>query len=241
MGGSSVSRYAEVLSLKRLSDRVAAFCGGAARAYLDKGGRLLNMASAAEQVSAKIKLYAAVLKRPEFLVDLVAMTEEFQSYCLEPQTLLEAAGRAQGQFAQKLQELGLLYEAYLSVTDQGAADPAGRMTRLEQQLLETDWGACRTFYIDGFSDFTGAEYRVLEALLRRSRGVFLTLATGEKESAITPPGARHGQDPPAPGGGGGRCPSPRSPWTSGRRGARAFRRCWRDCFSAAQPLPRTAR
>ena len=187
VGGSSVSRYAEVLSLKRLADRVAASCGGAARAYLDKGGRLLNMASAAEQVSAKIKLYAAVLKRPEFLVDLVAMTEEFQSYCLEPQTLLEAAGRAQGQFAQKLQELGLLYEAYLSVTDQGAADPAGRMTRLEQQLLETDWGACRTFYIDGFSDFTGAEYRVLEALLRRSRGVFLTLATGEKESAITRP------------------------------------------------------
>ena len=135
VGGSSVSRYAEVLSLKRLADRVAASCGGAARAYLDKGGRLLNMASAAEQVSAKIKLYAAVLKRPEFLVDLVAMTEEFQSYCLEPQTLLEAAGRAQGQFAQKLQELGLLYEAYLSVTDQGAADPAGRMTRLEQQLL----------------------------------------------------------------------------------------------------------
>ena len=51
VGGSSVSRYAEVLSLKRLADRVAASCGGAARAYLDKGGRLLNMASAAEQVS----------------------------------------------------------------------------------------------------------------------------------------------------------------------------------------------
>ena len=65
-GGNTISRYAEVLSLSRLSDRVAAAHGGAARAYLDKGGRLLAMALAAEQVASRIRLYAAVLRRPDF-------------------------------------------------------------------------------------------------------------------------------------------------------------------------------
>ena len=186
-GGNTISRYAEVLSLSRLSDRVAAAHGGAARAYLDKGGRLLAMALAAEQVASRIRLYAAVLRRPDFLMDLVRMSEEFQSYCLEPSTLLEAADHAEGQFAQKLQELGLLYEAYLAVTGQGAADPAAKLTRLTAQLTETDWAETRTFYVDGFTDFTAAELQVLEALLRNSRGMWVALATGESESAITRP------------------------------------------------------
>ena len=49
VGGDTISRYAEVLSLSRLSDRLASIYGGAARAYLDKGGQMLSMALAAEQ------------------------------------------------------------------------------------------------------------------------------------------------------------------------------------------------
>lgn len=186
-GGDGISRYAEVLSFSRLWDRVAAACGGAARAYLDQGGRLLAMALAAEQTASRIHLYAAVLRRPEFLSDLVKMTEEFQSYCLTPEALIRAAGRAEGRFAQKLTELGLLYEGYLAVTAQGAADPAGKLAALADRLEETDWAEGKRIWVDGFSDFTGAEARVLEALLRRSRGVTVALTTGPAETAITRP------------------------------------------------------
>ena len=170
VGGDGISRYAEVLSFSRLWNRVAAAYGGAARAYLDQGGRLLAMALAAEQTASKIHLYASVLRRPEFLADLVKMTEEFQSYCLTPTALLEAAGRSEGQFAQKLTELALLYEGYLALTAQGAADPAEKLAVLADRLVETDWAASHRIWVDGFSDFTGAELRVLEALLRRLSG-----------------------------------------------------------------------
>lgn len=186
-GGDSISRYAEVLSFSRLWDRVAAQCGGAARAYLDQGGRLIAMALAAEQTASRIKFFGASLRRAEFLAELVSMTEEFQSYCLSPATLSEAAARAEGTFAQKLTELALLYESYLAVTAQGAADPAGKLSALADRLLETDWAAGRTFYVDGFSDFTAAEARVLESLLRCGRGLTVALATGAAESAVTRP------------------------------------------------------
>ena len=186
-GGDSISRYAEVLSLSRLADRVASVHGGVARAYLDKGGRILAMALAAEQAASKIKLYAAVLRRPEFLVDMVRMIEEFQSYCLEPQVLLDASRQAEGTFAQKLEELGLLYESYLAVCGTGQADPAGKLLGLKDALLESGWARGKTFYIDCFSDFTGAELSVLEALLTESEDLWVALPVGEAETAVTRP------------------------------------------------------
>lgn len=186
MGGDTISRFAEVLSFSRLSDRVAATYGGAARAYLDQGGRVLAMALAAEQASSRIKFYAAVLRKPEFLVDVVAMIDEFQSYCLQPDALLEASAHAEGQFAQKLEELGLLYEAYLAVCANSKADPSGKLLWLREVLAETDWADGRSFYIDGFLDFTGAEMEILEILLRRSGHVWIAL-TEDPSRQVTRP------------------------------------------------------
>ncbi len=187
MGGDAISRYAEVLSLSRLAGRVAAAHGGAARAYLDKGGQVLAMALAAEQAASRIKLYGAVLRRPEFLVDMLRIIEEFQSYCLAPPALLAAAREAEGTFAQKLEELSLLYESYLAVCQSGRADPAGKLLRLRQALLESGWAKDKTFYFDGFSDFTGAETAILEVLLTESRDLWVALPTGGTENAITKP------------------------------------------------------
>lgn len=186
MGGDTVSRYGEVLTLSRLADRVAEVHGGTARAYLDQGGRVLAMALAAEQVVSRIKLFASVLRKPEFLSDMVAVVDEFQSYCLEPSQLLEASTRAEGQFAQKLEELGLLYGAYLAVCANGRADPAGRLLWLRDALLDTDWAEKRSFYIDGFGDFTGAEMAVLEVLLQQSGHVWLTLTQVEGQQISRP-------------------------------------------------------
>ena len=184
IGGDTISRFAEVLSLSRLSDRLSAVYGGAARGYLDKGGQLLTMALAAEQVSSRIKLFAAVLRKPEFLSDLVKMVGEFQSYCLQPEMLLETAKNMEGQFSQKLEELGLLYEAYLAVCANTAADPSDKLNRLTAMLADHDWMDGRVVYIDGFSDFTGAELAVLELLLLGCGQVYLTLPAGPQNSSL---------------------------------------------------------
>lgn len=185
-GGDTISRYAEVLALSQVADRVAASSGGVAEDYLDHGGRLLTMAVAAEQIASRIKYFAAVLRKPEFLSDVVRMVDEFRSYCLQPAALLEAAARAEGQFAQKLEELGLLYEAYLAVCANGKADPTEKLLRLREALIETDWAEDRWFYIDGFLDFTGAEREVLEILLQRSSHVWVVL-TADPARHVTRP------------------------------------------------------
>lgn len=182
--GDTISRFAEVLSFTRLSDRLAASQGGVARAYLDRGGQLLTMALAAEQTVSRMKLFAPVLRKPEFLSDMVRMVTEFQSYCLTPELLREAARQEQGQFAEKLEELTLLYEAYLAVCANGRADPSDKLLRLIDTMMEGQWVVGKRFYLDGFSDFTGAELAALEGLLLHSEHVLLTLCTGAPGSSV---------------------------------------------------------
>lgn len=182
--GDTVSRYAEVLSPSRLADRVASCHGGAARSYLDHGGRVLAMALAAEQISSRLKMYGSVLRRPEFLVRMISVIDEFQSYCVQPEVLLRESEQAQGEFAQKLEELGLLYGAYLAVCANGSADPAGKLSALGDLLADTRWCTDKCFFLDGFSDFTGAEERILEQLMQQSFDVWVAIAADEGKPAV---------------------------------------------------------
>ena len=184
MGGDKISRFAEVLSFTRLATRVFSIYGGVSEEYLDEGGRLLCLYLAAEQVKTQIKYFASHLLRPEFLSQLGKMLEEFMTYCASPQQLFEAASQMTGQQAQKLTELALLYESYLSVCKTGRADPVTRMTRLAQALLQEEYCAGKRFYLCGFSDFTGVQLEILDAILPQADVTVFLCAQARDDSVF---------------------------------------------------------
>ena len=106
--GDTASRYAEVLSFTRLARRVSDSVGSAAQECLDNGGRVVAMAAAARQLHSKLKAYASVETRPEFLTGLIYAVDEFKRCCISSETLVHAAGLVEGGFSQKLEELALL-------------------------------------------------------------------------------------------------------------------------------------
>ena len=181
-GGDGISRFAEVLSFTRLASRVFSIYGGVSEEYLDEGGRLLCLYLAADRVKSQIKYYASSLLRPEFLKQLGKMLEEFMTYCVTPQQLLQAAGQMTGQQAQKLTELGLFYESYLSVCKTGRSDPVTRMARLAETLEQEDYCAGRRFYLAGFSDFTSVQLRILDAILPQAKETRIYLCTDGSDS-----------------------------------------------------------
>ena len=173
-GGGTVSRFAEVLSLSRLAVRVQSVLGGVSRPWLDQGGALLAAAQAVEQALSRLKLYAPVCRRPEFLRQLLSAVQEFGSYGVTPEIIRTASGRFSGQFAQKLEETALLYESYLSVTTQ-AQDAVTRLRFLHNALADSDFSAGKTFYFCGFTDFTALERQIVEDLILTAKDVFLVL------------------------------------------------------------------
>ena len=175
MAGDETSRYAEVLSFSRLTRRVSEYTGTVPADCLDNGGRVVAMASAARQLRGSLKAYASVETKPEFLTDLVDAVDEFKRCCILPADLQRASSESEGAFAQKLEELALLYEGYDALTAQGKCDPRDMMTWLLEQLESSTFGQSHVFYIDGFPDFTRQHMAILSHLILTSEQVVVSL------------------------------------------------------------------
>lgn len=182
-GGDTTSRYAEVLSFTRLANRVADEMG-AAQDCLDQGGRVVAMAATARQLASRLKAYAAVETKPEFLTGLIDAVDEFKRCCISSQDLLAASQVTSGSFSQKLEELSLLLEGYDALCSRGKRDPRDRETQLLEQMEDGDFGSRHVFYIDGFPDFTRQHLAILEHLIRVSPSVTVSINCDRVDSPL---------------------------------------------------------
>ena len=182
--GDTASRFAEVLSFTRLARRVAEFTGTAAEECLDSGGRVVAMAAAARNLHSRLKAYASVETRPEFLTGLIDAVDEFKRCCISSQDLMAAARSTEGGLSQKLEELALILESYDALCAQGKRDPRDRETRLLEQMEDSDFARNHVFYIDGFPDFTRQHLAILEHLIRESPSVTVSLNCDQVDSPL---------------------------------------------------------
>ena len=166
--GDTASRFAEVLSFPRLASRVAERRGNGKAQCLDNGGRIVTMAAATRQLHSRLKAYASVETKPEFLKELVDAVDEFKRCCITSQDLKNAAAQTEGTLAQKLEELSLILESYDALCAQASADPRDQMTWCLEQLEEDSFASEHIFYIDGFPDFTRQHLAILEHLIKNS-------------------------------------------------------------------------
>lgn len=173
--GDTASRYAEVLSFPRLLRRVSEQTQFMPEQCLDNGGRLTAMAAATRMLSSKLKSYAAVETRPEFLSGLLDAVDEFKRCCIGPEDLRQASQQTGGSLAQKLEELALILESYDSVCAQSQADPRDQMNWLLEQLEVCDFAQNHNFYIDGFPDLTRQHMAIVCHLLRAAPMVTVSL------------------------------------------------------------------
>ena len=181
--GDTASRFAEVLSFPRLARRVADSVGCAAESCMDNGGRVVAMAAAARQLASRLKAYAAVETRPEFLMQMVDAVDEFKRCCITSEDLLIASEQTDGSLAQKLEELSLLLGSYDALCAQGKRDPRDQMNWLLEQLEDGDFGENHVFYIDGFPDFTRQHLAILEHLIKVSPSVTVGLNCDKVDSS----------------------------------------------------------
>ena len=173
--GDTASRYGEVLSFTRLGRRVCDYMGCGKMEALDKGGRVVAMAAAARQLHSRLKAYASVETKPEFLTGLIEAVDEFKRCCITSEDLKGAARSTEGSLAQKLEELSLLLESYDALCAQGKRDPRDQENLLLEQMELGDFAENHVFYIDGFPDFTRQHLAILEHLIRVSPQVTIAI------------------------------------------------------------------
>lgn len=173
--GDSLSLYAEVLSFTGFARKMSSLLGGAAEQVLDKGGRLLCMALASDGLYARLKVYSAARKRAELQSMLLAAVTELKTACITAEQLQKAAAECGGELSDKLSDLALILEAYDAVVANGHADPTDRLSLLARQIPESGITENTHIYIDGFTDFTAQEMKIIEELLRKGAQVTVCL------------------------------------------------------------------
>lgn len=175
VAGDTASRYAQVLSFTRLGRRVSDMVGNATLECLDNSGRVVAMAAGARQLHSRLKTYASVETKPEFLEQVLDAVDEFKRCCISSKDLKAASLQTQGILAEKLEELSLLMESYDALCAQGKRDPRDLMTWVLEQLEEIDFASRHTFYVDGFPDFTRQNMAILEHIIRSGADITVSL------------------------------------------------------------------
>ena len=180
--GDTLSLYGEVFSFTGLARRVMQQQGGGAVRFLDKGGRLLCMALALNDVGSRLRVYTAARQKSELQAMLLSALDELKTACVTPEKLEQAARGCEGALADKLHDLALISAAYDAVVANGRADPADRLSILARQIGESDFGPEQHVYVDGFTDFTYQELAVLSALLRKNVEMTVCLTVDAPDS-----------------------------------------------------------
>ena len=177
--GDRLSLYAEVFSFTGLARRIMSRQGGAAASYLDKGGRMLCMALALDNICSRLRVYGAARRKSELQGMLLSAVDELKTAGVTAETLIAAGESCGGALGDKLEDMALVLEAYDAVVANGHADPADRLDILAAQIPDSDIGPDNHIYIDGFIDFTHQELQVIRALMKKGAELTVCLTVDE--------------------------------------------------------------
>jgi len=173
--GDTVSRHAEVLSFRRLGDRVLSITGGIAEVTLDAGGKLLTLQKALMEVAPTLTVYRRPSRKAAFLQQMLDLFDELRCYEVTPARLAETAEGIEGATRDKLRDLSILYGAYEERLNRPGLDRRDRMSKLCDHLEESGYAVGKDVFMDGFTYFTAQECGVLRTLLRQARSVTVAL------------------------------------------------------------------
>ncbi|MCI6936002.1 MAG: ATP-dependent nuclease subunit B, partial [Clostridiales bacterium] len=104
--GNTGSRFAEVLTFRRIANRVFSEAGGLADTVLTPAGRLLVLYEAARRASDALTVYGGATRKPDILRDLLRVLDEMKCSCVSAEDMLRAAEEAEGHLSDKLRDLG---------------------------------------------------------------------------------------------------------------------------------------
>ena len=176
VAGEKISRKAEVLSFKRLTDRIFMTSGGYANKGLDNGSRILLMHRAVNAVKGELKALSNMTLRPEFLSGLIDMVEEIKTCSVSYEKLLCID---EGTLGEKLHDLALIAAAYDGEFANGRLDPADRLHLATERAKETGFFKGKKIWIDGYTGFSQRELALLRVIFSQCEECTVSLCLND--------------------------------------------------------------
>ncbi len=176
--------WAEVLTFRRVANRVFSEAGGLADQSLTPAGRLMVLYEAVQRTEGQLCCYQGAARRPEVLRDLLGVVDELKCASVSPEQLFQASEQAEGMLRGKLADLAQIGMVYQSITEEELPDPRDELTRVREQLPETTLFDHTDVYLDGFDNFNRQELDILTWLMGHGVPLVVTLTCDIREPEL---------------------------------------------------------
>lgn len=173
LGVSSVFNVG-VTSFTRLAEKTV---GSRINKCLTPQGSVLLLAKVIEENRKNLRYYAGAARATGFAEEFYAALTAVRNSGITPSELRAAARRAPESFRGKLEDMSLLYDAYLAALGERRSDSS---TRLEAfaAYLNGDTPVPAHFYVVDFYDFKAPELAVLCGLAKNALSLTVGMVSG---------------------------------------------------------------
>lgn len=184
-----------VVSFDELGRQIASDCGESAVPEVTSIGRQMILGHLLRQNQTSLQYFASVARRPGLAAELDATFDEFERSGKTTEDLVDlidhlkhATDDAQGpSLVAKMKDLHLLYKAYVAYLGQERLDQHRRLTQVLEKIEQCKLVKHAAVYVDGFSDFTDYERKVLAGLGKTCSSVHICLMMDPSSPTLADP------------------------------------------------------
>ncbi|MCH5258580.1 MAG: helicase-exonuclease AddAB subunit AddB [Lachnospiraceae bacterium] len=174
----------DVLSFGRLTHRILEEVGYEDMPILDDTGKSLVLRKVAGQCREQLQVMGAHLQKIGYIHEVKSAISEFMQYGIGTQELEKLAdyARSRGALYYKLQDLNVLYQAFLDYIHEKYITTEETLDRLRDALPKSGIIRNSVIAFDGFTGFTPIQYRVIQELIRLTNRVIITVTVDDREN-----------------------------------------------------------
>ncbi len=177
----------DVLSFKRLTNRLARQYGGLKNSFVSEEGKIILTALALKECLPLLTKYTTLAENEEFIKSLSEQITKLKSLVFTPEMLSDAASKARAAHltvtADKLSDISVVYSAYDTLLHRDLWDMGDRLIYAATQLEDGDFFADSYVFFDGFSGFTPAEYAIIKKIMKSCKELYFTVFANEDEKS----------------------------------------------------------
>lgn len=174
----------DVLSFGRLTHRILEEVGYEDKPILDDTGKSLVLRKVAEKEQEKLAVMGSHLHKIGYIHEIKSAISEFMQYGIGSKELeqLTDYAKSRGALYYKLQDLGILYQAFQDYIKDHFITTEETLDRLRQALPKSEIIRNSVIAFDGFTGFTPIQNRVIQELLRLTKRVIFAITIDEREN-----------------------------------------------------------
>lgn len=166
----------EVLSPKRLENRVLQETGGLTKTYMDSHGKNMLLQKTLGDIQEQLTIYRSSVKKPGFLLNIADLIGELKQNEISPENLEETRKRLnQGIMPQKLGDVIKIYRHFQELLGNDRKDEEDLRNFVCGKIPTAEFLKDSEIWIDGFQNFSAQDYRMIGNLLETATEIHIAL------------------------------------------------------------------